>query len=45
MKPYTNTIPESKVTYADGAHSGGEFVMGSPAKEADSNADEGPQHK
>ena len=45
MKPYTNTIPGSKVDYAMVPIPGGEFVMGSPAGETKRNADEGPQHK
>lgn len=45
MKPYTNTIPGSKVDYAMVPIHGGEFTMGSPATEASRNADEGPQHK
>jgi formylglycine-generating enzyme required for sulfatase activity len=45
MKPYTSTIPGTKVNYSMVPIPGGEFVMGSPAKEAHRNADEGPQHK
>ena len=30
MKPYTNTIPGTQVTYAMVPIPGGEFVMGSP---------------
>jgi formylglycine-generating enzyme required for sulfatase activity len=45
MKPYTNTIPDTKVTYVMVPIPGGEFVMGSPAGEPNRNADEGPQHK
>jgi formylglycine-generating enzyme required for sulfatase activity/mono/diheme cytochrome c family protein len=45
MKPYTNTIPGTKVDYAMVPIPGGEFLMGSPAREASRNADEGPQHK
>lgn len=45
MKAYTNTIPGTAVTYAMVPIRGGEFVMGSPAGEADRKADEGPQHK
>ena len=45
MKPYTNTIPGCKVDYAMLPIPGGEFIMGSPAREANRNADEGPQHK
>jgi len=45
MKPYTNTIPGTKVTYAMVPIPGGEFIMGSPDSEPSRNADEGPQHK
>jgi len=45
MKPYTNTIPGTQVTYGMVPIPGGEFVMGSPDKEADRQPDEGPQHK
>lgn len=45
MKPYTNVIPGTKVSYAMVPIPGGEFVMGSPASEPHRNADEGPQHK
>jgi formylglycine-generating enzyme required for sulfatase activity len=45
MKPYTNTIPGTKVTFAMVPIPGGEYVMGSPASEAGRKADEGPQHK
>jgi formylglycine-generating enzyme required for sulfatase activity len=45
MKPYTNTIPGSEVTYAMTPIPGGEFVMGSPDSEAERKADEGPQVK
>jgi len=45
MKAYTNTIPDTKVTYAMVPIPGGEFVMGSPSSEPGRNADEGPQHK
>jgi formylglycine-generating enzyme required for sulfatase activity len=45
MKPYTNTIPGSKVDYAMVPIPGGEFVMGSPSGEPQRNADESPQHK
>jgi formylglycine-generating enzyme required for sulfatase activity len=44
MKAYTNTIPGTSVTYAMVPIPAGEFVMGSPATEANRNADEGPQH-
>ena len=45
MKPYTNTIPGTEVTYAMLPIPGGEFLMGSPAAEAKRNEDEGPQHR
>jgi formylglycine-generating enzyme required for sulfatase activity len=45
MKPYTNTIPGTRVTYAMLAIPAGEFVMGSPANEPNRKPDEGPQHK
>ncbi len=45
MKPYTNNIPGTQVTYAMVPIPGGEFVMGSPSSEAGRKPDEGPQHK
>jgi formylglycine-generating enzyme required for sulfatase activity/mono/diheme cytochrome c family protein len=45
MKPYTNTIPGTQVTYAMVPIPGGEFTMGSPDSEPNRNADEGPQHR
>ena len=45
MKPYTNTIPGTQVTYAMVPIPGGEFVMGSPDSEKSRKPDEGPQHK
>lgn len=42
MKPYTNTIPGTTVTYAMVPIPGGEFLMGSATS---TNADELPQHK
>ncbi len=45
MKPYTNTIPATQVSYVMMPIPGGEFVMGSPEAEAGRKADEGPQHK
>jgi formylglycine-generating enzyme required for sulfatase activity len=45
MKPYTNTIPGTAVTYAMVPIPGGEFLMGSPARESGRKPDEGPQHK
>ena len=45
MKPYTNTIPGTQVTYEMVPIPGGDFVMGSPDSEKDRKPDEGPQHK
>jgi len=45
MKPYTNTIPGTQVSFVMVPIPGGEFVMGSPAGEAGRKPDEGPQHK
>jgi formylglycine-generating enzyme required for sulfatase activity len=45
MKPYSNSIPGTRVTYAMVPIHGGEFVMGSPAGEQGRKPDEGPQHK
>jgi formylglycine-generating enzyme required for sulfatase activity len=45
MKPYTNTIPGTAVTYEMVPIAGGEFVMGSPDAEKDRKPEEGPQHK
>lgn len=45
MKPYTNTIPGTRVTYAMVPIHGGAFVMGSPVGEAGRKPDEGPQHE
>jgi len=45
MKPYTNTIPGSQVSYGMVTIPSGEYTMGSPAKEPGRQADEGPQHK
>jgi formylglycine-generating enzyme required for sulfatase activity len=45
MKPYTNTIPGTQVTYAMVPIPGGELVMGSPDGEKGRKPDEGPQHK
>ena len=45
MKPYTNVIPGTQVSFAMVPIRGGEFVMGSPASEAGRKPDEGPQHK
>jgi formylglycine-generating enzyme required for sulfatase activity len=45
MKPYTNHIPGTKVSYAMLPIPGGEFTMGSPDAEAGRKPDEGPQRK
>ncbi len=45
MKPYTNTIPGTRVNYVMLPIPGGEFVMGSPESEPNRKPDEGPQHK
>jgi formylglycine-generating enzyme required for sulfatase activity len=45
MKPYTNTIPGTRVSFVMVPIPGGEFVMGSPESEAGRKPDEGPQHK
>ncbi len=45
MKPYTNTIPGTAVTYVMVPIPGGEFLMGSPETERGRKPDEGPQHR
>jgi formylglycine-generating enzyme required for sulfatase activity len=45
MKPYTNVIPGTQITFAMVPIPGGEFVMGSPNNENGRKPDEGPQHK
>ena len=45
MRPYTNTIPGTTVTYAMLPIHGGEFVMGSPDSEPNHKPDEAPRHK
>jgi formylglycine-generating enzyme required for sulfatase activity len=45
MKPYTNTIPGTQVSYVMVPIPGGEFEMGSPDSEKGRKPDEGPQHK
>ena len=44
MKPYTNSIPGTPVSYAMVPIPSGEFVMGSPATEPGRKPDEGPPH-
>ena len=45
MKPYTETIPGTDVTFDMVAIPGGEFEMGSPDDEEGRKPDEGPVHK
>jgi formylglycine-generating enzyme required for sulfatase activity len=45
MKPYTQNIANTEVTFDMVPIPGGEFVMGSPASEQGRAEDEGPQHK
>jgi formylglycine-generating enzyme required for sulfatase activity len=45
MKPYTNTIPGTRVSYVMLPIPGGDYVMGSPDNEPGRKPDEGPQHK
>ncbi len=45
MRAYTNQIPGTRVQFVMLPIPGGEFVMGSPANEADRQPDEGPRHK
>jgi formylglycine-generating enzyme required for sulfatase activity len=45
MKPYTNTIPGTRVEFVMVPIPGGEFTMGSPESEASRKPDEGPQVK
>lgn len=45
MKPYTQKIANTEVTFDMVPIPGGEFLMGSPAKEQGRHEDEGPQHK
>jgi formylglycine-generating enzyme required for sulfatase activity len=45
MKPYTEQIPGTDVTFALVPIPGGEFVMGSPEDEEGRNEDEGPQRR
>jgi formylglycine-generating enzyme required for sulfatase activity len=45
MKPYTETIPGTSVTFDMVPLPGGTFRMGSPAAEAGRGGDEGPPHE
>jgi len=45
MKPYTQAISNTEVTFDMVPIPGGEFLMGSPSSEPGRNKDEGPQHK
>lgn len=45
LAKYTDTIPNTKVTFEMLPIPAGTFVMGSPASEPGRNDDEGPQHK
>jgi len=44
MKPYTEKLTGTEVTFDMVPIPGGEYVMGSPDSEAGRNPDEGPQH-
>ena len=45
LAKYTDTIPNTKITFDMVPIPAGTFLMGSPATETGRNADEGPQHK
>ncbi len=45
MKPYTEVISDTDVTFDMVPIRGGQFTMGSPATENGRNKDEGPQHQ
>jgi formylglycine-generating enzyme required for sulfatase activity len=45
MKPYTEVISGTEVSFDMVPIPGGEFLMGSPDSEPDRNEDEGPQHR
>ena len=44
MKPYTEKIPGTEITFKMVPIKGGKFLMGSPENEAGRKNDEGPQH-
>jgi formylglycine-generating enzyme required for sulfatase activity len=45
LEKYTETIPNTKITFEMVPIPGGTFTMGSPASEPGRQPDEGPQHK
>ena len=45
LAPYTETLPNTKVTFEMVPIQGGDFMMGSPESEPGRDTDEGPQHK
>ena len=45
LAKYTDTIPNTKITFEMVPVPAGTFMMGSPASEAGRGADEGPQHQ
>jgi formylglycine-generating enzyme required for sulfatase activity len=45
LAKYTETLPNTKITFDMVPVPAGEFLMGSPASEGGRNADEGPQHR
>lgn len=45
MKPYSEVISGTEVTFPMLPIPGGKFLMGSPAQEEGRNSDEGPQHE
>jgi EgtB-related family protein len=44
MKPYTETIPGTEISFELVPVPGGQFLMGSPESEENRSEDEGPQH-